>query len=148
MAGVLDGKVAAITGGSAGMGLATARLFLEQGAKVVIGDLQEGDTAALQAQFGDAVSYLRTDVLFEGDVEALTVHAVRSFGGLDILFNNAGHVGMTGGVEDLTVEGWDAVFTLLVRGPALGMKHASPLMLARGGGSIINTASVAGLQAG
>jgi NAD(P)-dependent dehydrogenase (short-subunit alcohol dehydrogenase family) len=71
-----------------------------------------------------------------------------AFGGLDILFNNAGHGGAPTGVADMTAEGWDATFALLLRGPVLGMKHALPLMLARGGGSVINTASIAGLQAG
>jgi NAD(P)-dependent dehydrogenase (short-subunit alcohol dehydrogenase family) len=71
-----------------------------------------------------------------------------AFGGLDILFNNAGHGGTPATVPELTVEGWDKTFALLVRGPAVGMKHALPLMLRRGGGSIINTASIAGLQAG
>src|SRR4029077_17936387 len=67
---------------------------------------------------------------------------------LDVLFNNAGTGGHLGGVAEMTLEGWDATFALLVRGPALGMRHALPLMLARGGGSIINTASIAGLEAG
>ena len=74
--------------------------------------------------------------------------AASDFGGLDIIFNNAGHGGHPGGVEAMTVEGWDATFAVLVRAVVLGMKHALPLMQARGGGSIINTASIAGLEAG
>jgi NAD(P)-dependent dehydrogenase (short-subunit alcohol dehydrogenase family) len=70
------------------------------------------------------------------------------FGGLDILFNNAGHGGTTTGVADMDAAGWDATFALLVKGPMLGMKYALPLMVKRGGGSVINTASIAGLQAG
>jgi NAD(P)-dependent dehydrogenase (short-subunit alcohol dehydrogenase family) len=87
-------------------------------------------------------------VLEEADIAAACAVAAAAFGGLDSIFNNAGVVGLPGGVEAMTVEGWDRTFALLVRGPALGMKHALPLMRLRGGGSVINTASVAGLQAG
>jgi NAD(P)-dependent dehydrogenase (short-subunit alcohol dehydrogenase family) len=148
MTGVLDGKVAVITGGAAGMGLATARLFLEQGAKVVVGDLQEGETGALAARFGDAVSYLRTDVLFEGDVEALVGHAVQTFGGLDVLFNNAGYGGTIAELDQLKTESVDRSIGVLLRGVILGYKHGVAAMKARGGGSIISTASVAGLTGG
>ena len=148
MAGVLDGKVAVITGGAAGMGLATARLFLEQGAKVVVGDLQEGETVALAARFGDAVSYLRTDVLFESDVEALVGHAVQTYGGLDVLFNNAGYGGTIAELDLLKLESVDRSIGVLLRGVILGYKHGVAAMKARGGGSIISTASVAGLTGG
>jgi NAD(P)-dependent dehydrogenase (short-subunit alcohol dehydrogenase family) len=148
MAGVLDGKVAVITGGAAGMGLATARLFLEQGAKVVVGDLQEGETGALAARFGDAVSYLRTDVLFEGDVEALVGHAVQTYGGLDVLFNNAGYGGTIADLDQLKMESVDRTIGVLLKGVIHGYKHGVAAMKARGGGSIISTASVAGLTGG
>ena len=148
MAGVLDGKVAAITGGAAGMGLATARLFLEQGAKVVVGDLQEGEMGALAARFGDAVSYLRTDVLFEGDVEALVAHAVQTYGGLDVLFNNAGYGGTIAELDQLKMESVDRTIGVLLKGVIHGYKHGVAAMKARGGGSIISTASVAGLTGG
>jgi NAD(P)-dependent dehydrogenase (short-subunit alcohol dehydrogenase family) len=148
MAGALDGKVAAITGGAAGMGLATARLFLEQGAKVVIGDLQEGEVAALQARFGDAVAWLRTDVLFEADVEALVACAVDSFGGLDILFNNAGYGGTIAELDQLKMESVERTIGVLLTGVIHGYKHGVAAMKARGGGSIISTASVAGLVGG
>ena len=74
--------------------------------------------------------------------------AESAFGGLDVLFNNAGISDHMGAITEVTAEGWDWIFSILVRGPALGMKHAAPMMIARGGGSIINTASIAGLQAG
>jgi NAD(P)-dependent dehydrogenase (short-subunit alcohol dehydrogenase family) len=102
----------------------------------------------LEQRFPGSLRYIHCDVTVEGDIAAACALASEAFGGLDILFNNAGHAGMAGGVESLTTEGWDAMFAVLVRGPALGMKYARPLMLARGGGSIINTASIAGLQAG
>jgi NAD(P)-dependent dehydrogenase (short-subunit alcohol dehydrogenase family) len=147
MAGVLDGKVVVITGGAAGMGLATARLFLEQGAKVVVGDLQEGETGTLSARFGDAFSYLRTDVLFEDDIEALIGHAVQTYGGLDVLFNNAGYGGTIAELDQLKLESLDRTIGVLLRGVILGYKHGVAAMKARGG-SIISTASVAGLTGG
>jgi NAD(P)-dependent dehydrogenase (short-subunit alcohol dehydrogenase family) len=148
MAGRLQGKVAVITGGCSGIGLGTVELFLAEGARVVAGDLQDEKGAVLEQRFPGALRYIHCDVTVEADIAAACGLAASAFGGLDILFNNAGHGGWPGGAETMTVEGWDATFAVLVRGPALGMKHAAPLMRARGGGSIINTASVAGMQAG
>ena len=148
MPGRLENKVALITGGASGIGLGTVELFLAEGAKVVAADLQDEKGAVLQQRFPGRLAYVRCDVTHEADIEAACARAKSEFGGLDVLFNNAGTGGMPGGVAELTAEGWDATFALLVRGPALGMRHALPLMLARGGGSIINTASIAGLQAG
>ena len=148
MAGRLDGKVAVVTGGCSGIGLGTVELFAAEGARVVAADMQDEKGAMLEKRFPDRVRYIHCDVTDEAQIEAALALAASAFGGLDILFNNAGHAGLPGGVEAMTAEGWDATFALLVRGPALGMKHALPLMRARGGGSIINTASIAGLQAG
>jgi NAD(P)-dependent dehydrogenase (short-subunit alcohol dehydrogenase family) len=94
------------------------------------------------------VKYAHCDVTREADIAAAVAAVQGAFGGLDVLFNNAGAGGEIAGVGAITVEGWDRTFALLVRAVALGMKHALPAMLARGGGSIINTASIAGLQAG
>lgn len=148
MAGRLDGKVALITGGASGIGLGTTELFVAEGAKVVVADLQDEKGAMLEQRFPDAVRYAHCDVASEADIVAATALANSEFGGLDVLFNNAGIAGLPGGVAEVEVEGWDRIFTILVRGPAVGMKHALPLMQKRGGGSIINTASIAGLQAG
>jgi NAD(P)-dependent dehydrogenase (short-subunit alcohol dehydrogenase family) len=148
MSGRLAGKVALITGGCSGIGLGTVELFVAEGAQVVAADLQADKGAALEARFGDKVRFAKCDVTSEADIEAAVGLAVSAFGGLDILFNNAGAGGTMGGVEDMTAAEWDRTFALLVRGPMLGMKHAVPVMKARGGGSIINTASIAGLQAG
>jgi NAD(P)-dependent dehydrogenase (short-subunit alcohol dehydrogenase family) len=148
MAGRLDGKVALITGGCSGIGLGTVELFAAEGARVVAADLQDAKGAMLEKRFPEKVRFIHCDVTVEADIAAACALAKAAFGGLDILFNNAGHAGMQGGVESMTAEGWDATFAVLVRGPALGMKHALPLMRERGGGSIINTASIAGLQAG
>jgi NAD(P)-dependent dehydrogenase (short-subunit alcohol dehydrogenase family) len=148
MAGRLEGKVALITGGASGIGLGAVELFVAEGALVVAADLQDEKGAMLEKRFPDRVRYAHCDVTVEADIAKAVALADGSFGGLDILFNNAGHGGSPGGALDLDVAGWDHTFALLVRGPALGMKHAAPLMIARGGGSVINTASIAGIQAG
>jgi len=148
MAGRLEGKIALITGGASGIGLGAVELFVAEGALVVAADLQDEKGAMLEKRFPDRVRYAHCDVTVEADIAKAVALADSSFGGLDVLFNNAGHGGSPGGALDLDVAGWDATFALLVRGPALGMKHAAPLMIARGGGSIINTASIAGIQAG
>ena len=148
MAGKLEGKVALITGGASGIGLGTVELFLAEGAKVVCADLQDAKGAILEQRFAGRLAYIHCDVTQEADIAAACAKAASEFGGLDVMFNNAGAVGMLGQIGDLTAAGWDATFAMLVRGPALGIRHALPLMLARGGGSIINTASIAGLQAG
>ncbi len=148
MAGRLEGKIALVTGGASGIGLGAVELFVAEGASVVAADLQDEKGAMLEKRFPDRVRYARCDVTQEADIAKAVKLAADSFGGLDVLFNNAGHGGVPTCVADMDAEGWDATFALLVKGPALGMKHAVPLMAARGGGSIINTASIAGLQAG
>jgi len=115
---------------------------------VVCADVQDEKGAILAQRFPDSLAYVHCDVTQEADIAAAMARAAEAFGGLDILFNNAGSGGARLGVADMTVEGWDGTMNLLLRSVVLGMKHAVPLMLARGGGSIVNTASVAGLQAG
>ena len=148
MPGRLNGKIALITGAASGIGLGTLELFVSEGAKVIAADLQDEKGRMLELRFPDTVRYAHCDVTQESDITSAIELAEREFGGLDVLFNNAGAVGAAGSVAEVDVESWDATFALLVRGPAVAMKHALPLMLKRGGGSIINTASVAGLQAG
>ena len=148
MTGRLEGKIALITGGCSGIGLGAVELFVAEGALVVAADVQDEKGAMLEKRFPDRVRYAHCDVTVEAQIKAAVDLAASSFGGLDILFNNAGHGGTIGTVEETDVKGWDDTFALLVRGPILGMKYAVPLMKARGGGSVINTASIAGLQAG
>jgi NAD(P)-dependent dehydrogenase (short-subunit alcohol dehydrogenase family) len=148
MTGRLEGKIALITGGCSGIGLATVELFVAEGALVVAADVQDAKGDILERRFPDKLRYAHCDVTLEADIEKAVALAASSFGGLDILFNNAGHGGAIGTVEETDAKAWDDTFALLVRGPAIGMKHAVPLMRARGGGAIVNTASIAGLQAG
>ena len=148
MAGRLEGKVAVITGGCSGIGLGTVELFAAEGAFVVAADLQDEKGTMLERRFPDRVRYAHCDVTDPAQIKAAIDRAPAEFGGLDILFNNAGAGGAPGGVEETTPEGWDFTFALLLRAPALGMTYALPHLRARGGGSIINTASIAGLQAG
>jgi NAD(P)-dependent dehydrogenase (short-subunit alcohol dehydrogenase family) len=148
MAGRLDGKVAVITGGASGIGLGAVELFVAEGAAVVAADIQDEKGAMLEKRFPGKVAYVHCDVTVEAEIEAALKRAKSEFGGLDVLFNNAGISDRMSSIAEITAEGWSWIFDILVRGPALGMKHAVPLMLERGGGSIINTASIAGLQAG
>ena len=148
MAGRLEGKVCVVTGGVSGIGLGTVELFVAEGARVVAADIQDEKGAMLERRFPDKVRYAHCDVIQEADIERTLALAESEFGGLDVLFNNAGVSDMMREIAEIDAERWNWVFDILVRGPALGMKHAVPMMLARGGGSIINTASIAGLQAG
>lgn len=144
----LDGRVAIVTGGASGIGAATVRLFVENGARVVIGDLQSELGAELAKELAPNVAFVRTDVSKEDDVKALVARADSAFGRLDCMFNNAGFGGALGSITETPVEEWDLTFAVLVRGVFLGMKHAAPLIRRQGGGSIISTASVAGMTSG
>lgn len=146
--GKLDGKVAVITGGASGIGEGTVRLFVGEGARVVIADIQDEYGEALAAEMGAAAVYQHTDVSKDGDVRALVQGATRAFGRLDCMFNNAGSGGAVGPIEEITAEEFDATMGVLLRGVFLGIKYAAPVMKAQGSGSIISTASVAGLRGG
>jgi NAD(P)-dependent dehydrogenase (short-subunit alcohol dehydrogenase family) len=146
--GRLEGKVAVITGAASGIGLGSVELFVAEGAQVVAADIQDEKGALLEQRFKGAVRYVRCDVTREEDIAGALGLAQSEFGGLDILFSNAGISDRMLTLGEVTTEQWDWIFSIVVRGPALGMKHAAPMMIERGGGSIINTASIAGLQAG
>ena len=144
----LPGKVALITGGASGIGEGTVRLFAREGASVLIADIQDDQGARLAAELGARVAYVHTDVSHEADVQSAVAEAVRRFGRLDCIFNNAGFGGVGGRIESIDIAGFDQTIGVLLRGVLLGMKHAAPVMKRQGGGSIISTASVAGLTAG
>ena len=147
--GRLDGKVAVITGAASGIGRATAIKFAGEGAAVVIADLNdEGGEAAVRdckENAGRAV-FQKTDVSAEVEIKALIARAIKEFGRLDIMYNNAGIGGAVGSLEQISVEDWDKSHAVLLRGVFLGMKHAAPQLRKAGGGSIISTASIAGIR--
>ena len=146
--GRLEGRVAVITGACSGIGLGTVELFASEGARVLACDIQDSAGQDLEARFPGQMAYQHCDVLVESQIEAAMAAAVERFGGLDILFNNAGAGGSPNTIEEMTGEAWDFSFNLLLRSVALGIRYAIPHMKARGGGSIVNTASIAGMQAG
>ena len=144
----LAGKVAVITGGASGIGEATVRLFVGEGASVMVADIQDDRGRRLVGELGGRAAFRHTDVSVEADVQATLEEAVRHFGRLDCLFNNAGYAGVSGPIADIPVAGFDETIGVLLRGVFLGMKHAAGIMRRQGSGSIISTASVAGLGAG
>jgi len=151
MGSQLEGKVAVITGGVSGIGRATTLRFLAEGASVVVGDLNADVAQELIAEAGapKELTFVRTDVAEEHDVEALIGAATERYGRLDVVFNNAGSGGAFGPLTEISVEHWDRTFAILTRGVFLGIKHGARAMIAQGtGGSSINTASIAGLVGG
>jgi len=146
--GKLEGRVAVITGGASGIGESTVRLFAAEGARVVIADIQDPLGEALASELGDDVVYQRTNVSREDDIRACIQRATDDFGRLDCLFNNAGFGGAVGPIDEITVDEYDSTMNVLLRGVFIGIKYAAPIMKAQGSGSIISTASVAGLRSG
>lgn len=147
MAGRLSGKVALITGAAGGIGRATAARFVDEGARVVLFDREERPLVEfVRALGGEARAALSVgDVSRESDVAGAVGDAVARFGGLDVVFANAGIEGRVAPLTQLTVEDLDRVLAVNVRGPFLCLKHAAPALQRRGGGSVIITSSVAGL---
>ncbi len=140
-----DGKVAIVTGAGSGFGEAIAARFAREGARVVVSDVNDDNgrrvTAAIEKE-GGAARYVHADVSKAAEVKALIDSAVSGFGGLDILVNNAGFSHRTVGLWDLPEEEYDRVFATNVKGVFLGCKFAIPVMRQRGGGVIVNTASI------
>jgi NAD(P)-dependent dehydrogenase (short-subunit alcohol dehydrogenase family) len=133
--GRLSGKVAIVTGASSGIGKATVELFRSEGASVVGADVSEG-------------AEVRCDAGNEADIRTLVEQVAREHGGLDILFANAGVSGGFASIAEQTAEDWAEILRVNLIGPFLAIKYAAPLMKLRGGGSIVCTASVAGLRSG
>jgi 3alpha(or 20beta)-hydroxysteroid dehydrogenase len=143
--GQLDGKVAIITGGARGMGKSHVKRFVDEGAKVVFGDVLEEEGTKLAAELGDAVRFLRMDVTRPEDWQAAVDLAVRDFGRLDVLVNNAGIIRHKD-AEDMTVEDFRLVLEVNLVGQWLGVKTVTAAMKEAGGGSIINVSSIEGMR--
>jgi NAD(P)-dependent dehydrogenase (short-subunit alcohol dehydrogenase family) len=144
----LEGRTAIITGGASGIGAASVRLFVENGARVLIADTQVERGELLAKELGDAAAFRHVDVTREDEVAAAVDDVVSRWGQLDCIFNNAGFGGALGSIETTTVEEFDITFDVLLKGVFLGIKHAFRVMRPRGSGSVISTASVAGLKTG
>ncbi|RWN63700.1 MAG: SDR family oxidoreductase [Mesorhizobium sp.] len=147
----LTNKVAIVTGASSGIGRATAKLFAEQGAKVVVAARRQAELDALVAEIeeadGTAIA-LAGDIRDEAYARALVDLAVGRFGGLDIAFNNAGSVGQMGPVPDMSLTTWHETIDINLTGAFIGAKYQVPALLERGGGSLIFTSSFVGRTAG
>jgi NAD(P)-dependent dehydrogenase (short-subunit alcohol dehydrogenase family) len=139
--GRLDGKVAVITGGASGIGEASARRFVSEGARVVIADIHRERGESVAASMGDACRFVTADVSRAADVEAAVAMAVDAFGRLDVMFNNAGVMGGEGPIAQASEERWERIIMVNLKGPWLGMRAALPHLIAGGGGSIISTSS-------
>lgn len=148
MTGRLQGKVAVITGGASGLGAATARRFIEEGAKVVLGDIQDELGTQTAAALGANASYRHCDVTVESDVAALVDAAVAQHGAVDVMMNNAGVVGARGPISQTPAEEFARTVDIHLNGTFYGMKHAARVMQPRESGSIISLSSVAGVQGG
>jgi len=150
--GSLKDRVAVITGGASGIGAATVRQFLAAGADVVIGDMNKDAGQQLLTElaadgYQNKVRFQSVDVADESEMMALVEVAEKEFGGLDVIFNNAGIGGAIGPITELEVEHWDQTFAVMTRGVFLGIKHGAKAMQRTGrGGSIINTGSIAALS--
>jgi NAD(P)-dependent dehydrogenase (short-subunit alcohol dehydrogenase family) len=146
--GKLDGKVAIITGAGSGIGRATALLFAKEGAKVVVADnvVSGGEeTVNMIREAGGKACFVKTDVSMEADIKRMIKVALDNYGKLDILFNNAGIAEKPAPTHETEVATWDRVISVNLKGVFLGMKYAISEMLERGGGIIINAASLASL---
>ena len=138
----LDGKVALITGGGSGMGKVASALFVAEGARVVLTDINDDAGNETAAGLGDDAHYVHADVSREADAREMVATAVERFGRLDILYNNAGvMLPDDGSVDAMDERIWDLTLAVNVKGVAFGCKYGIPAMLATGGGSIINVAS-------
>lgn len=149
--GRLDGKVAIITGAASGIGLGTARRFAEEGARLLLCDVQEAALFEVEESINGAAgakacAAVTADVSRARDVERVCNEAAERFGGLDVMYNNAGIGRQENGVRDCPEELYDRILEVNLKGVWLGMKYSIPLLERRGGGSIISTASIAGLS--
>jgi len=146
--GMLDGKVAIITGATSGIGERAAQLFVEEGALIVFTGRRKAQGEAIAKKLGGHARFVAADATEEADWARLISHVLERHGRLDALFNNAGGPGPTGGIETIPVDGFDRAMAQLVRSVMLGMKHAAPVMKRQRAGAIINNGSIAAHLAG
>jgi NAD(P)-dependent dehydrogenase (short-subunit alcohol dehydrogenase family) len=145
-----EGKRVVITGGASGIGKATAEAFIAEGAQVMVGDLnaEAGNAMAADTRFDNRLAFQKTDVCEVSEIKSLIDSAADHFGGIDILFNNAGAGGAPERIDEITAEGWDSTMNLLLRSVAMGTRYVVDHMKKAGGGVIINTASINAYEAG
>lgn len=143
--GRVDGKIALISGGARGIGAASARALAAEGAKVVLGDILDEEGKAVADELGDAARYVHLDVTSPDDWTAAVQAAVGEFGGLNVLFNNAG-IANGAAIQRFSLEKWQKIIDINLTGPFLGIRAATDALVAAGGGSIINTSSIEGLR--
>jgi NAD(P)-dependent dehydrogenase (short-subunit alcohol dehydrogenase family) len=148
MGGELSGRVAIVTGGVGGIGRATAELFVQEGARVVIADVDAERGEAVAAEIGEAAAFRRTDVADTEQVQALVDFAVARFGGLHVMFNNAGIGGALTRFLDDDLSDFDRVIAVNLYGVMVGSQRAARHMAAHGGGVIVNNTSVGGINPG
>jgi len=146
--GRLAGRVAIVTGAASGIGAATAKRFVGEGAKVVVADMQDELGRRVADELGPQAFFHHVDVSSENQVRAMIAAAKDHWGRVDVLFNNAGFGGAIGPIESTSLDEYEITFDVLLKGVFLGIKHVAPLMKKQGSGSIINTASVAALRSG
>lgn len=148
MAGLVEGKVALVTGGGSGIGRQACLVFAREGAKVVVSDVAVAggeETVNLIKQAGGEATFIKANVSQEAEVEALIAKTAETYGRLDCAYNNAGIAGRTARVADDTEENWDRILAINLKGVWLCLKYEILQMLKQGGGAIVNTASGAGL---
>ena len=148
MTGRLKDKVAVITGAASGIGAGTAKRFLDEGAYVVLADLQGDLGQALADTLGPRAIFIRTDVTREEDIAASVDLAVKTYGRLDCMINNAVIVGAIGSIKDTSAESWNRTIGVLLTGVFFGMKHAARVMMPARKGAIVSIASTAGVMGG
>ena len=144
----LEGKVAAITGAASGFGESAARLFISEGCKVVLGDIQAKEWAQLAEELGANALFVGCNVTSEQDISDMVDAAVSEYGQLDIMYNNAGIIGAVGPIDTTPSDEWKATLDILLNGVFYGIKHAARVMKPRNTGSIISMASTAGIMGG
>jgi NAD(P)-dependent dehydrogenase (short-subunit alcohol dehydrogenase family) len=144
----LEGKVAAITGAASGFGAAATLRFIEEGGKVILGDIQDDAGQALADSLGNAARFYHCDVTQEDQVANLVDMAVSEFGRLDIMYNNAGIVGAAGPIHTTPAAEWKFTLDILLNGVFYGIKHAARVMIPQQSGSIVNMTSTAGIMGG